>query len=379
MPKLTDLRIRGLKPAAKAYKVFDGRGLYLEVYPGGSKIWRLKYKWQGRETRKSLGPWPEITLAEARDETGKIRAGLRRGQRPENPRAKSTLFKDVAKEWFDKNYQPDIKRYNTIRHIKKIVNDLIKTLGSYKITEITSDLIIKKVLEPLINLLSTAKNTLSCLSNILDYAIILGEIEFNQAKKLVGYLPPIKREHVPSLKSPKELKEFLKRLNEYEINTHSTALKILIYVFVRPNELIKVEWDELDFEKKIWTIPNSRMKMNKSHIVPLSDQVANLFQSLPKINKMVFYNAKRNACMDKNCLVRIIDKLGYHGKASLHGFRATASTLLNQLGYNSDWIEHQLAHVSSGVRAVYNFADFLRERSRMMQDWADHVDRLAAD
>ena len=150
-------------------------------------------------------------------------------------------------------------------------------------------------------------------------------------------------------------------------------------MFVRPSELIKAEWSEFNFKDKLWTIPASRMKSGRPHIVPLSNQVIEILSSLPRLNEKMFFNQTKSTCISNHAVLDVISRMGFANKVTLHGFRATASTMLNQMGYNSDWIERQLAHTAKGVRAVYNFADHLPQRIRMMGEWADHVDRLAKD
>jgi integrase len=377
LAKLNDIKIRALRPREKPYKVFDGRGLYIEVYPTGSKLWRLKYKREGRETRLSLGPWPEVPLAMVRDKIGKIRLDLREGKSPVTKKTRQHLFKDIAVEWFNKNYSTASKRPNTIKNVSQILNKhILPSFKNCNIENITSETIIDNFINKTENIISITSQGLSIISSILNYAILKNIIKYNSATNLNKLVPSKTTTHVPSLTNVNDFKSFLIALNKRPLTVWTIALKILVYVFVRPNELVEAKWSEINLTDKVWTISADRMKGKKTHIVPLSNQVIDLLNKLPKENDSVFFNVKNQNSIRKHSLLKLIESIGFKNKASLHGFRATASTLLNQQGYNSDWIERQLAHTAQGVRAVYNFADHMPERTRMMQDWADYVDKL---
>jgi integrase len=296
------------------------------------------------------------------------------------PKNQKIIFKDIAVEWVEKNYNSTNKRMSTLQTINQYMNKyIIPAIGMYKITDITKNIILEELISKVEDKPAASRRIISMISNILDLCIFKGIININVAKNIISYLPKARHKHVPAIIRSNEFQEFLKKLKIFPSSLPVIALNILIRVFVRPNELLKAEWDEINFKDKIWTIPASRMKSARTHIVPLSTQVISLFDQIPKINNKIFIGTKTSNNIDTNLLIRIITKLGYKSKASPHGFRATASTLLNQQGYNSDWIEQQLAHTSSGIRAVYNFADHLSERRVMMQAWSDYIDQLAND
>jgi integrase len=377
MGRLSVAGIRNLKPAEKPYKMFDGRGLYLEVYPNGSKLWRIKYRLAGRESRVSLGRFPEVGLSEARDRTGLIRSGLRRGDSPVRPK-RSILFGDVAKEWFGRNYAD--KRPSTIKNMRSALDrTILPALGHCPIREITRELVIERLLKPMEGHAPKSRNMLCVCGKIFEHAILRGDADVNVPEAVKGFIPEHAVKHVPAIVSGAEIGRLVNGIHRLPDDVHKTLLRLYGYLFVRRGELLNAEWDELDFGNALWTIPAARMKANRPHAVPLAPQAAGLFGSLPRTGSKVFWNGRTGKVINKSNLASILERLGYKGRMSIHGFRAMASTTLNGLGFNGDWIELQLAHAGRGVRAVYNFADHLAERRAMMIAWADHLDSLIVD
>ncbi|MDR2198967.1 MAG: site-specific integrase [Deltaproteobacteria bacterium] len=276
---------------------------------------------------------------------------------------------------------------NTNRYRYYLDTYILPKLGLFSMEEITSKFILDEVLRPLEtkDLIDTARRVKGVISNVFQYAITLSEIQHNPASDLGGLLKIKKTKHRATILDPLEIGRLLDDIASYN-GTPSVefALKILPYVFTRPGELRNVEWTEIDFIKKVWIIPAAKMKMRSQHCVPLSRQVLFLFEELKKYTgngKYLFPGRAANKPISDVTLIAALRYLGYSSERICpHGFRALASTTLNELGYNSDWIERQLAHCErSGVRAAYNHADYLKERTRMMQEWADHLDKLCQD
>ncbi|MDR2198043.1 MAG: tyrosine-type recombinase/integrase [Deltaproteobacteria bacterium] len=378
---LNEALIGALKPSDKPIRHTDGRGLYLEVYPNGAKYWKLgyynKYK---KYTTKSLGKHPDVSLKEARTEAAafKSRENERQGDQ--------VLFKERAEDWFKMQSgacsERNIKRYRYYLDVY-----ILPKIGLFYLKDITPKFILNEILRPIEakDLLETAKRVKGVVQRIFQYAATLSEIQTNPAAGLEGLLKTKKVKHRAAILDPKGIGRLLDDLSYYK-GTPSVefALMILPYVFVRPGELRRAEWGEIDFEAKLWRIPPEKMKLRSPHLVPLSDQVVKLLEGLKKYTgdgRFLFPGRAKDKPISDVTLIAALRYLGYSSDQMCpHGFRSLASTTLNELGYNYDWIERQLAHSErSGVRAAYNHADYLKERTRMMQDWADYLDKLCQD
>lgn len=386
---LTDAKIKNLAPKEKPYKVFDGRGLYLEVYPHGSKMWRVKYRFEGKDRRVSLGAYPEVGLREARDKAAEVRLKLRDGNDPaasiKRVEEEKTTFQEVVDDWAGRFLVLSQTAPATIKR-KRIFLDkhILPTLGPMPMREIDPPVILKLMRKiEAQGHLETAHRVKMICSQIFRFGVAGGQVDRDPTQDLRGAVPPPKVKHRASIIDPAKIAKLLKDVWNY--GGHAVvchALKILPYVFVRPGELRHACWDEIDWPEKLWRIPAEKMKMKTPHLVPLSSQVIEILENLKKHTGRhhFLFPGHRNydrpmSDMAVNAALRY---LGYSSEEITgHGFRSMASTILNEQGYNRDWIERQLAHTErDGVRAAYNYAEYLPERRKMMQAWADYLDLL---
>jgi integrase len=387
---LNDIKCKSIKPKDKIFKVSDEKGLYLEVNPNGSKYWRLKYRFDGKEKRLAFGVYPEVSLKEARDKADEARRKIKDGIDPsaEKKLAKITRmveaensFEHVAREWHEK--QKD--RY-TIKHHKAVLtrleNDAFPLLGSRPINQIRApELLVTVQKIEKRGAVDLSHRVLQTCGQIFRYAIATGRTDRDISADLRGALTVRKKVNHANLKED-QLPEFLKRLEIYQGEEQTKiALQVLVLTFVRTAELRGMKWSELNFETAEWHIPAERMKMREKHIVPLSKQVIELLNQVRRLhNNPDFVFPSRinpHKPTSENTLIYAIYRMGYHSKTTAHGFRATASTILNEKNFRADVIEKQLAHGERNkVRASYNHAQYLPERKQMMQWWADYLDKL---
>ena len=393
---LTDARIRATKPAAKPVKLTDGGGLYLEVRPSGKKLWRYRYRIVDKENLFAIGEYPEISLAEARAEHDKARALVKQGLHPSHSRkaerlsthlANANTFEAVATEWITKKAGRWTPYYR--RQVENFLGaDVFPYVGKLPIRNVTA----AHLLEIIRRIEGRGASTVALLvrqwsSAIFRYAVATLRAESDPAAALRGAIhrPKVKH-HKPLTKG--QIKDFTAALENYGgYRTTVIALRLILLTFVRTGELRKAFWAEFDLDNAEWRIPAERMKMREPHIVPLSRQAVILLRELQTYTggrAMLFPNYRRpKDCMTPTTLNRALERMGFNGKDSIgfsaHGFRATASTLLNEMGYRSDVIERQLAHAERDkVRASYNHAEYMDERKAMMQEWADLIDRLSS-
>lgn len=391
MPKsLSDATVRNAKPQKRPYKLADGEGLFLVVMPSGSKYWRLKYFFGGKEKLLALGVYPHINLADARERRAQARKLLAAGSDPADAKKEAkrqailksgNSFEVVAQEWLEKH-----KHEWTPRHIRARTSQLERLifpkLGKKPITDIKAPdvLSVLRVIESK-GRLDTAHRLMQVVGQIFMYAIATGRADRNPVPDLRGALKTAVVKHRASL-AEKELPEFLEKLEAYDGHPQTKlALRLLLLTFVRTGELRGAEWKEIDWNKSEWRIPAERMKMDQLHIVPLSRQAIAILRELEKHSgqrQNVFPNHHNPASvMTENTMLYALYRMGYHSRATGHGFRSTASTVLNEHGFRSDVIERQLAHGERDkVRAAYNHAQYLAERREMMQWWADFLDGL---
>lgn len=384
--KLSAIQVKQAKTKAKTYKLSDGKGLNLEVKPNGSKYWRLAYRYQQKQKTLAIGVYPDTTLAIARKEALEARQLLRADIDPavdkrQRKREKlNNTVERVAKEWHKKQSG----EWSTA-HAKKIWHsvktDILPILGDRPILDVkTRDVlfVIKKVEER--GALDMAARVKQRISAIFRYAIQTGLAEYNPVDALTGVLKTKRVVHRKAIDF-NELPKFLKAIDSYNGYVLTRlALKFIVYTFVRPGELRSAEWRDIDLTNAIWRIPAEKMKMNEEHIVPLSEQAIKLLVAAEKItgnHSIVFssvYDFKKP--MSENTMTFAIRKrLGFD--ATAHGFRATASTILNETGYRVDVIERQLAHGEQNkIRAAYNRSQYIAERTEMMQWYGDYLDNL---
>ena len=384
---LTDAQVRKIKPLEKKKRYSDEKGLYLEVTPAGGRFWRLKYRFNGRESTLTIGSYPEISLAQARRTRDEARIQLYKNIDPnavKNERLQQTdesiLFKSLAMEWME-DRKAVIKETTYLRDLSVFEKDLFPALGEMPIDQIKGKDVLtcaKKIEER--GAQEMAKRSIPLAGRIFRFAIRKGIIENDPTPHLQEALKPRKVKHMARL-DISEFPPFLERMDRYHGNPMiKTAIQLMTLTFVRTAELRMMEWDEIDFETKLWRIPAEKMKMAQPHIVPLSKQAIELIEGLRPLtgNKQyVFYNHSTAKPMSSNALLCVIRTMGYNGKMTGHGFRGLASTTLHEQGYMHDAIEIQLAHrVGNAVSQAYNHAQHLEYRIKMMQEWSDFIDSL---
>ncbi len=389
---LTKLLIENAKPSAKPRRLSDGRGMYLEIAPAGGKWWRFKYRMAGKERRISLGVYPDVGLAEARERREQARkhvaAGLDPGQQRRAEKVAliertENTFAAVAQEWFGL-FSPKWVETHASKVLGRLENDLVPWLGARPIRDITAP----EVLSVLRRIASrgadeTARRALQDCGRVFRYAIATGRADRDPTRDLAGALAPRSVVHLPSITEPKAVGALMRAIDDYQ-GTFVTrcALRLAPLVFTRPGELRKAEWMEFDLEKAEWRIPAARMKMREQHIVPLSTQAIAILRELQPLTgriQLVFPSVRsRLRPISDNTVNAALRRLGYaKDEITGHGFRSMASTLLNEQGWNRDAIERQLAHGEmDAVRAAYNYAEHLPERRRMMQAWSDFLEKL---
>ena len=393
---LTQTRIKAAKSRTSAYKMADGGGMYLLIQKNGRKYWRLDYRFRGKRKTLALGVYPEVSLKHAREKRRKARAQLESGQDPSDARKEDkramgkNLFRDVAYLWWEHNkgsWGPG----HVLRVRKRLENNIFLDLGHLPIDEITPQKVIATVRRvEARGALDVASRVNQTIRAVCRFAVQQGIATSNPASELSGIVKRRKVQHRASL-NREELPQFLRALESYSGRGRlltQRAIKFLLLTFVRSGELRGARWEEFDFEDKVWRISADRMKMRNEHLVPLSRQALEVIELLKDMTgryELLFPSERdRNREMSDNTMRRAIFKLGYDGtvegksKAVPHGFRATASSILNETGFNPDAIERQLAHLErNSVRGAYTYhARYMDERRRMMQWWADYLDEM---
>ncbi len=380
--KLTDKAVRAAQPQNKIYRIFDGEGLYLEVHPNGSKYWRMKCRPDGREDRLAFGVYPKVSLAEARGKRKEAQEALDAGKNPRYLAARQdeAKFRKVAMAWFDARRGVWNDRYAaTVLH--RLESDVFPRMGEKAIGRVDSQDVLG-VIRPIDGrgAPEKAKRVLRYINGIFAYAIItIGEMRYNPALGLHVAIRSRSVRHNPYL-TEVELPEFLKRLDTYHGSPMvRLATKFLLLTMTRTGEMRFARWEEIDWNDKVWKIPTERMKMKRPHWVPLSKQAIAILKEAKEHGGNYLFPSpiRRGRPLSENAILYALYDLGYRGKLTGHGFRATASTILNERGFNTLAIERQLAHVDRNtVRASYNHAEFLNERRDLLQAWADLLDQL---
>lgn len=392
---LTVPACKNAKPRDKAYKLADERGLFLLIHPNGSKYWRLKYRTAGKEKLLALGVYPEVSLAEAREKRDDARKLMGRGIDPSQAKkdekrsrriASANSFEAVASEWLAqvKHKWSEGHHIYTERRFKTYV---FNEIGGTPIAEIGTPalLAMARKIEAQ-GTIETAHKVINACGQVFRYAVAAGKCERNPVTDLKGAIKPKPAPKHMSALSQKELPDLLRKIGTYagesggELQTQY-ALQLLALTFVRTGELREATWDEFDLDAAVWRIPAERMKMKAPHIVPLSRQAMEVLQRLQELNggnRLVFPGVRPSVPMSKNTILFALYRMGYRGRMTGHGFRAVASTVLNETGFNSDVIERQLAHAERNkIRAAYHRSEYLPERREMMQQWADMLDNWA--
>ena len=389
---LTQVQCKNAKPKSKTYRLFDEKGLYLEVTHKAQKWWRLKYRFNGKEKRISLGVFPEVGLKEVRDLRDDARQQLRNNvdpsavrkiQKQNNITTSGNAFEVIAREWharqtnvWSESYADDV--------LRRLETNTFPIIGEIPIGEVTAaDMLdmLRRMEKRGIG--ETTYRIRAVCSQIFRYAIATGRAEGNPAADLVGSLTPRKRNHFATITDPDKIGQLLRAIDSYEGNIITKiSLQLAPYVFVRPGELRHAEWSEIDFKDKLWRIPPEKMKKRIGHVVPLAKQSISLLKEIKPFtgNGHYIFPSYRTSSrpMSENTINGALRRLGYTKEEMTgHGFRAMASTRLNEMGWDSDIIERQLAHIEKNkVRGAYNHAEFISDRRKMMQSWADYLDVL---
>ena len=393
---LTDPACRNAKPTDKPYKLTDEKGLFLLVHPNGSKYWRLKYRIAGKEKLLSIGVYPEMPLAGARSKRDEARKQISDGIDPSEAKqeakriakvAAANSFESIAREWLEHmkhKWSAGHHTYTTRRFEAYVFPEI----GNAPISQITAPalLAVARKIERK-GTIETAHKVMNTCGQVFRYAVASGRCERDPVSDLKGAIKPRPAPKHMNALNEKDLPDLLRKMDAYasdnggELQTQY-ALQLLALTFVRTGELREATWTEFDLEKAEWRIPAERMKMKAPHVVPLSRQSIEVLEKLKALNggyELVFPGVRPAIPMSKNTVLFALYRMGYRGRMTGHGFRAVASTILNEMGFDADVIERQLAHAERNkVRAAYHRAEYLPERRKMMQQWADYLDSKKA-
>lgn len=386
--KLSDLKIRKLRPESRPQKYADGEGLLLRVTPHGGKHWKLAYRFDGKQKELSFGSYPAVSLKRARELRDEAKAAIaggkdpsliKRQERRQQRSQRIATFETLGREWHQRQSPGWSPRYAALI-LSRMEEDLFPEIGERAVDAIEPPemlAVIRKIEDRTVD---TARRVNTYASSIFRYAIAIGMATRDPTQDIKGALqarPPVK--HSPSLKA-KEIPEFMGRLARYDGDRRTLlGLRLIIYTFVRTRELRFARWSEIEDlggSKPLWRIPADRMKMKSDHIVPLAPQAVGILDQLSIDSDLIFTANTVSGVMSENTLLFAVYRMGYHSRLTVHGFRGTASTILNESGlFSPDWIEKQLAHEDRNkVRSAYNAAQYLEHRRIMMCWWADYID-----
>jgi integrase len=388
---LTDTEIRRSKPADAPYKLSDAHGLYLLVKPNGGRLWRWKYRFDGKEKLMALGTYPELSLVDARERHAKARKQFANGIDPMAERmtektavviATKHTFEKIAELWLE-HWRGNKSARHSETTRSRLKNNVYPALGDRPISEIEPMELVKlaKDIEAR-GASDMAKRILQIVGMVFRYAVAHGYSKRNPAAEIrpSDILKPTRKTNMARIDA-KELPALLRAVELYDGRPLTRqAIKLMALTFVRTSELIGARWEEFDFEACRWSIPSERMKMKTPHIVPLSSQAIEVLELLRTISgdeELVFPGEQKSTKpMSNMTILKALERMGYKGRMTGHGFRGLASTILHEQGYNHDHIELQLAHAPrNAVSAAYNHALYLEPRAKMMQDWADFLEQ----
>jgi integrase len=391
--KLTDTFVKRKQGNGKVQKHSDGGGLFLYITPEGKKSWRLAYRFLGKQKLLVIGPYPSISLKDARERRAEAKrllvdnidpSAAKQSAKAAAAEAANSSFELICYEWMEK-YSNDWASATASNVRWTVGKYILPSLGKRPIKSITAPEllgVLRKIESR--GAIESAHRLRSLCGRVFRYAIATGRAERDVAADLLGALTPAKSNNFATITDPKALGKLLNDLDSHNRSgmlAHS-AIKLIPYFFVRVNELLGAEWTEFNFDAAEWRIPASRMKMRRMHIIPIARQPMVILRELYEFsgNGQYVFPSLRKTCttLHSRTLLTILRRIGYSKEEiCTHGFRATATTLLNELGYNRDWIERQLAHAERNrIRAAYNYAEYLPERRKMMQDWADYLTGL---
>ena len=390
--RLTELAIRNAKCGSKRKKLSDGGSMYLELHPNGGKYWRMNYQFQKKEKTLALGVWPQTSLVEARHKRDEAKMLLKSGKDPnlEKKKLKSNAvldqgntFGSISEEWFERmqhewseDYFHDSKRAFELHVLPYLKEIPISEIDHAEVKSVLSRMEEQRKFV-------AAKKVLQKLDRIFRFANRNDYCKHNPVILLKDDIITPKKKNQPALEES-DLPEFLKKLDDINVYiTTKMGLRMVMLTLTRTKEIRHSTWDEFDLEsdKPVWRIPADRMKMNRDHMVPLSRQAVEVMKKVKRFSRgdQFVFEQKNNPQkpMSENTMLYAMYRMGYHGRATVHGFRATASTILNEKGFRSDVIELLLAHVEKNqIRAAYNRAEYLDERREILQWWADHLDEI---
>ncbi|WP_217591073.1 integrase arm-type DNA-binding domain-containing protein [Burkholderia sp. GbtcB21] len=391
---LTDKAVKNAKAGDKPVKLFDGGGMFLLVTPAGQRYWRLKYRVNGKEKLLALGVYPDVSLAVARKKRDEAREKLAAGIDPNEAKrevkrtariAAASSFEAVAREWFDNQRAGWTETYAE-KVIHSLEIDAFPKIGSRPISSIEAPEMLEviRAIEAR-GVRETAKRLLQRSRAVFQYAIMTGRCTRNpsadiDAETILKKGPGV--QHMARVK-PLEIPQLMRDIAAYPGEPVTRlALELMALTFVRTKEMIRAQWAEFDEAAAEWRVPPERMKMRDPHIVPLSRQSLVVLEQLRQINgdrPHVFYSVHGRAPISNNTMLFALYRMGYKSRMTGHGFRGLAATMLRELGYSRDVVDRQLAHAERNqVTAAYVHAEYLPERRRMMQHWADHLDKLKA-
>ena len=388
--RLTETAIKKIKPSDKPFKLSDGKGLYLLVNPSGSRLWRWKYRVLDKEKVMPLGVYPDVSLAQARESMANARklhaAGgdpmaIRKANKVATRTAAENSFETVARLWWA-HWKPARSEQHAGQVMRRFEVNVFPKIGARPVSEIQAPELVAmlKAIEAR-GVNDLAKRALQTSSQVFRYAIAHGLAERNPAAdiKPSDVLASRKKQNLARIDG-KELPDLLRHIDAYKgAAITRLAMKLMAMTFVRTTELIGARWAEFDLELARWDIPAERMKMKTPHIVPLSAQAVNLLRTLQLItgHSLLLFPGERDheKPMSNNTILKALDRMGYKGRMTGHGFRGVASTLLHEMGFDHAHIELQLAHQErDSVSAAYNHATYLTQRAKMMQHWSDYLD-----
>jgi integrase len=392
---LSDVQIRKLKRPEKTRRLFDGKGLYLELAPAGGRWWRFKYRFLGKEKRLSLGTYPEVSIAQARERRDEARKLVATGIDPGAQRKINRLigldraantFAVVAREWIAKHLEKRAESHRS-KVVRRLEMYAYPWIGNRPISEVSAREILGLLQRIEGRSADTAQRLKQNIGQVMRYAVAAGRTERDPTGDLRGALAPIAGGHFAAVTEPKDVGALLRAIHGYTGHfVTQSALRLAPLVFLRPGELRHAEWTEIDLDAADWNIPAERMKMRQAHIVPLAKQAVEILTDLKPLTgkgRYVFPSARgRSRPMSEGAILAALRTLGYdRTQMTGHGFRAMARTLLDEkLKFRPDIIEHQLAHaVRDPLGRAYNRTSHIDERRRMMQEWADYLDKLRED
>lgn len=382
-------KINSLKPTKKQKKVSDGEGLYILIKPNGKKFWRLKYRFVGKERTLSIGEYPTVSLKAARLSKDQAKSLLAQNidpneeKRRQKAKQSAETFEIIAREWHEqKKGTWKLNHANSV--LQSLEREVFPYIGNRELNKLTPPdmlAVIRRIEHR--GALDIAARVLGRCNNVFKYAVQTGRATHNPTSDLSGTIKTRKVKHMNALKR-EQLPKFIEKLDTYQGSIITKlAIQLILITFVRTNELRYARWEEFNFDKKEWVIPAKRMKMKREHIVPLSGQTLALLEVLRQITghyKLLFPSEQRSTQpISNNTMLYGLYRMGYKGKTTIHGFRSTASTILNESGFNPDAIEAALAHIDSNkVRSAYNRSQYLKERVELMEWWGSFLDAQRA-